>query len=48
MTIDHDGVPVCDGYVTREKLSELMAVGTERPALDYKATIDLSEPKTDA
>jgi hypothetical protein len=37
VAIDPDGVPVCDGHVNEEKLAELVAVGTERPALDYKA-----------
>jgi hypothetical protein len=45
----HDGppvyepieIPVCDGRTTREKLAELLEIGTEKTALDYKATIDL-------
>lgn len=34
-------IPVCDGRTTREKLAELLEIGTEQTALDYKATIDL-------
>lgn len=34
-------IPVCDGRTNLEKLAELLEIGTEKTALDYKATIDL-------
>jgi hypothetical protein len=37
------GIPVCDGRTNLEKLAELLEISTERPALDYKATTDLSK-----
>ena len=36
-------VPVCDGRTNEEKLAELLQIGTETTALDYKATADLSQ-----
>ena len=34
---------VVDGLVTDEKLSELLALQAEYPALDFKSTLNLSE-----
>lgn len=36
---------VLDGVVSDEKLSELLALGTEYAELDFKATIDLTDTK---
>lgn len=36
---------VLDGLVSDEKLANLLALGTEYPELDFKATVDLSEKK---
>jgi hypothetical protein len=33
---------VLDGIVSDEKLSELLALGTEYPELDFKGTLDLA------
>jgi hypothetical protein len=35
---------VVDGRVDREKLRELLLIGAEQEALDFKATIDFAEP----
>ncbi len=39
------GDVVADGRVDREKLFELLALGAEQEALDFKATVDFSIPK---
>lgn len=39
------GDVVADGRVDREKLIELLALGAEQEALDFKATLDFSIPK---
>ncbi|WP_127817683.1 hypothetical protein [Microbacterium sp. CPCC 204701] len=36
---------VADGRVDREKLIELLTLGAEQEALDFKATLDFSNPK---
>lgn len=40
-----NGDVVADGRVDREKLIELLALGAEQEALDFKATLDFSNPK---
>lgn len=39
------GDVVADGRVDREKLIELLALGAEQEALDFKATLDFAKPK---
>lgn len=45
LPMEREGDVVADGRVDREKLAELLALGAEQEALDFKATLDLSDPK---
>jgi hypothetical protein len=43
---DHFSPVVVDGRTTEEKVRELMGIGTEHETLDFKQTLDLTDPKS--